>query len=116
MNHHIHTITADDVGKLTVRLPACPSCGRSRTISLLCLGRVIPIDIGKRVYDVDGVIQVENQEQLNRRLDESVAPVKRCGHAGCRVPSSRLDRTGLPTCGNHLTDRPFDPANGRYID
>lgn len=31
------------------------------------IGRVLSRDVGKRVYDVDGVIQVENDEQRDRR-------------------------------------------------
>jgi len=30
-------------------------------------GRVLLQDIGKFVYEVDGVLQVENESQLNRR-------------------------------------------------
>jgi hypothetical protein len=29
----------------------------------------------------------------------------RCGHDGCHVPRSRFDTNGLPTCGNHETDK-----------
>jgi hypothetical protein len=29
---------------------------------------VLPGDVGKRVYKVDGVLQVENDEQRERRL------------------------------------------------
>ena len=34
-----------------------------------CMGRLLPRDVGKRVYDCgNGVWQVENDEQLARRL------------------------------------------------
>ena len=32
-------------------------------------GRVLPRDIGKRVYDVGGVLQTENDEQFAARLE-----------------------------------------------
>lgn len=30
----------------------------------------------------------------------------RCFHDGCNVPRSRFDADGLPTCGNHESDKP----------
>lgn len=32
------------------------------------IGRILPIDVGKRVYRVDGVTQVENRQQRDARL------------------------------------------------
>lgn len=34
-----------------------------------CLGKLLPVDVGKRVYWRGGVYQVENIEQMQRRLD-----------------------------------------------
>lgn len=33
------------------------------------IGRILPTDLNKRVYDNDGVIQVENNEQRDKRLE-----------------------------------------------
>jgi len=33
------------------------------------MGPVQAIDVGKRIYLVDGILQIENQEQLNKRLE-----------------------------------------------
>ena len=35
-------------------------------------GRVMPVDIGKRVYKSDGIFQIENEEQRDRRQDSAV--------------------------------------------
>jgi len=35
------------------------------------IGRVLPGDVGKRVYLVDDILQVENDEQLARRIARS---------------------------------------------
>jgi hypothetical protein len=32
------------------------------------IGRILPLDYGKHVYEINGVIQVENDEQKKRRL------------------------------------------------
>lgn len=69
----LFTIGAEHVGHSTVRLVACKCCGSSRTISLAsAIGRPMAIDIGKRVYDNDGVIQVENNAQRDARLQRGV--------------------------------------------
>lgn len=36
------------------------------------IGRVCPSDIGKRVYLVDGIVQVENNEQRDSRLRREI--------------------------------------------
>jgi hypothetical protein len=35
------------------------------------IGRVLKTDIGKRVYRVNGILQVENNEQRDRRLKKN---------------------------------------------
>lgn len=68
---YIGTIDETAVGKGGIRREVCAHCGRGgEFVSLLrAIGRVLPQDIGKRVYDTgDGVIQVENNEQRDRRL------------------------------------------------
>ena len=64
----LHTITEADVGRSHIP-KACPCCGHRQPIVISGLmGRVLPIDIGKRIYDVGGVLQVENNEQRDKRL------------------------------------------------
>ncbi len=58
-----YTISRYDVGKRFLRIG-------DRTISLGgTLGRVQSQDVGKRIYDPDKIPQVENQEQLTKRLE-----------------------------------------------
>lgn len=56
-----YTVQHADVGKRFLRL-----FGRLRLVD--CLGQVLPMDIGKRIYLVGDVLQVENTEQFRRRL------------------------------------------------
>ena len=37
-----------------------------------CLGRLLKCDIGKRVYLYHGIYQVENQQQLGKRLKHEI--------------------------------------------
>lgn len=37
------------------------------TYICVVIGRILPTDVGKRIYDVNGTIQVENNEQRNKR-------------------------------------------------
>ena len=47
----------------------CFHCKHTRTFSLLgCLGAVQGQDVGKRIYEVDGVLQAENNYQRDLRL------------------------------------------------
>lgn len=56
-----YELTEGDVGKPWVkafgRIWWCPAF----------IGKVLPLDVGKRVYEVDGVLQVENDEQRAKR-------------------------------------------------
>ena len=59
----VHEITKNDVGKNHVRLPDCKSCGHK--------GRVIWVSVfmGRiQHYDIGDCYQVENQEQLTKRM------------------------------------------------
>ncbi len=60
MRHY--TITAEDVGAAHIRI-----FNRLWPVSEF-LGRIMIIDIGKRVYLRGGVLQVENQEQYTARI------------------------------------------------
>jgi hypothetical protein len=62
MRELIHTVRKEDVGKTAIYgVPGHPTCFSP-------LGRVMACDVGKRIYKVDGVYQVENREQLEARL------------------------------------------------
>lgn len=64
MRKHVYTIKAEDVYKPFLRV-------REMTIPVTnLLGRILPRDIGKKIYLVDGVYQVENDEQLTARQAE----------------------------------------------
>lgn len=56
-----YTITPSDIGK-----PWIKAFGRVWSVSDW-IGRILPLDVGKRVYQIDGILQVENQEQLLAR-------------------------------------------------
>ncbi len=58
------TITTDDVG-----IPYFKAFGR---VLLCCnfIGRILPIDVDKRVYLVDGaILQVESSKQRDERMN-----------------------------------------------
>lgn len=61
MRKLLHEITAADVGKGFSRLPGC------RVFALAGFGCVCAADVGKRLFDVGGVGQMENAEQRDRR-------------------------------------------------
>lgn len=71
---HVYTIKEKDIGRWHVRAnpSECLTCGHSDRTMLAVrdvIGRVLPMDVGKMVYDAgDGVLQVENSEQLEARL------------------------------------------------
>jgi hypothetical protein len=62
----VHTISAADIGKRTIRIE-----DRPRSVADF-IGHVMPRDVGKRVYVVGDVLQVENDIQLrDRRASEA---------------------------------------------
>lgn len=63
-----YTLTADDVGKPTIH-----AFGHTWLV-MNFMGRVLDRDIGKRVYELGGILSVENDEQLAARLGTSVLP------------------------------------------
>ena len=67
---YLHTITREDV-KRPVLKKTCSHCGHTKMYRLKeVLGCVMVQDIGKRVYiSEQGILQVENQEQLEKRLN-----------------------------------------------
>lgn len=62
-----YTITVDDVGKSTLR-----AFGRNWPTTDF-IGRPQPRDVGKRVFLVDGILQVENDEQRDHRMSKDEA-------------------------------------------
>lgn len=65
---YLLTLEEKHVGRAFIQLD-----GRPRAVTDW-IGRILPNDVGKRVYDVDGVIQVENDEQRAARLARSNPP------------------------------------------
>lgn len=68
----MYTIKAEDVGKhgsITPHKDTCLFCDSELTEYVFeSLGLVQPSDVGKRCYKVNGIWQVENEEQFRRRL------------------------------------------------
>lgn len=72
MRRYIHTILPRDVGKSRIKT------GIGGTINIGdAFGPVQELDVGKRVYNVDGVIQVENNEQRDARTAPKKNPRRR---------------------------------------
>lgn len=68
----VYEIKKEDIGKCTLPLGQCQCCGKKNGVIVVSslMGRILPIDIGKRIYRVGDIYQVENQEQLSRRLQK----------------------------------------------
>jgi hypothetical protein len=60
---YLYTVTADDIGRGSIK----DVYGKSHWLSGY-FGLFERQDIGKRLYDIDGVVQMENNEQRDRRL------------------------------------------------
>ena len=74
----------------------CTHCGKSDPIMLgNVLGRVLPSDVGKRVYNVDGVVQVENDQQRDKRLKSPVPRADTGGHGTTPPHTDALDNPVL---------------------
>ncbi len=63
MRHVVYTILEADVG--TILRIEDDDLGLGRELEV---GRIQAQDVGKQVFDVGGILQVENAEQLKRRL------------------------------------------------
>ena len=69
MRRYMFTLRQEDVGTRGIA-KVCPCCQSKSWIDLgAVMGRVQPRDVGKRVYEVDGVLQVENDQQLRDRVE-----------------------------------------------
>lgn len=62
----IYEITKHDVGK-EHRFVVCPTCEHRKLIMFGFMGGVLDCDVGKRIYEISGIYQVENDEQLENR-------------------------------------------------
>ena len=61
----VYQLSSKDIGKCCIKVS-----GRVYLLSSF-IGRVLKHDIGKLVYEIgEGVLQVENDEQMKRRLDK----------------------------------------------
>lgn len=67
----IYEIKKEDIGKHRIVLK-CNDCGNLKAdIGITDLmGKILDIDVGKRIFKVGDIYQVENQEQLNKRLNK----------------------------------------------
>jgi len=72
-----YEITKKDIGKRFIQITKhkCPTCGDGGITELVNVGKFMGAiqaqDVGKRIYNVSGeVYQVENQEQLEKRLNK----------------------------------------------
>lgn len=67
---HIYTIKKSDINKRVINVK-CEYCNKIQYYIDIhnFMGYIMPCDIGKRIYHIkDNIFQVENQEQLNKRL------------------------------------------------
>lgn len=64
MRYLVHTIRKEDVGKPVLHLEGRP------VLVMHLIGHIMDMDVGKRIYNVDGIYQTENDEQLRARLEK----------------------------------------------
>lgn len=70
MKTFVYQITIADIGKKSLEYIICPTCGKTEKIYVSdLLGTILHCDIGKKIYQVDGIYQVENDEQLAERIN-----------------------------------------------
>ena len=71
----IYEIKKEDIGKHRIVLK-CNDCGKIKEDIYITdlMGNILPCDIGKRIYKVGEIYQVENQEQLEKRLNNAKIP------------------------------------------
>jgi len=67
---HVYTLRVEDIGKGYIEIVTCPYCHQHERLDVSeFLGRVFPLDVGKRVYlSGHGVPFVENDEQYRTRI------------------------------------------------
>ena len=57
----VYTVQEGDIGRRTLAIE-----GQLIDVGDVC-GPMQPIDVGKRIFESGGVLQIENESQLNRR-------------------------------------------------
>lgn len=98
-----YTLTKADVGQ-----PILKAFGRTWLVSDF-IGRIFTIDIGKRVYNVGGILQVENNEQRDKRLANNTSTKRGYGQVAT-APDVCLDCYSVypephsKTCPNASTE------------
>ena len=98
-----YTLAAFDVHK-----PWISAFGRTWPVSGF-IGRVLLRDVGKRVYHVDGILQVENDEQRDARVRQEVAPMLPAEvHARFQEIVARALAKPLNDCPPAMPARPCD--------
>lgn len=73
---YIYTIRESDIGRGFIDMGTCTECGKKNSpiMVMAFMGNIQKLDVGKRIYKIlnnagdDSFYQVENQEQLERRL------------------------------------------------
>jgi len=67
---YVHTITAEDVARPHSNLGMYTHSKEGFDFAKLLetMGRLLPQDVGKQVFENGGIYQVENEEQIQRRL------------------------------------------------
>lgn len=67
----VHTIREEDVGKARIETPGCKYCEARGPVLYLhdWFGPVQAHDVGKRIFNVDGVLQAESDDQLKARQE-----------------------------------------------
>jgi hypothetical protein len=90
------TLATSDVGRFHLS-----AFGRTWSVTAL-MGRILPQDVGKRVFHSCGILQVENDEQRTKRItlakltSHSVFPI--C--AQCGVEANEEDESECYECGS----------------
>jgi hypothetical protein len=64
--NYVMTITAQDVADFKARKMNAAKYFKLKD----AMGNLLPLDIGKQVFEINGIYQVENDEQLKNRLSK----------------------------------------------
>ena len=63
-----YILVAEDVGRPWIKAPV--GCCSTRTVLVSdFIGRILPQDVGKHCFWNNGILQVENNEQMAQRLE-----------------------------------------------
>lgn len=85
MRRFVHEITSADVGRALLSIG-----GRQYPVSSF-MGRILKGDVGKRIFLVGGVLQVENDEQRAKRRPPMSTVQPGCyGYCGRKAAAGRM--------------------------